>query len=104
MSSRLLSTPEEIEEQTVAYVDWMKQQKQVTVLTDEKINHPSHYNQGKIEVIDFIEDQQLNFSRGSAIKYIARAGKKPTENEVDDLKKALWYIEREIERIKKEKL
>jgi hypothetical protein len=65
-----------------------------------KINHPSHYNTGKIEVIDFIEDQQLNFSRGSAIKYISRAGKKPNEPELEDLKKALWYIQREIDRIR----
>lgn len=68
----------------------------------EKVNHPSHYNQGRIEVIDFIEDQKLNFSRGSAIKYISRAGKKPGESEVDDLQKAAWYISRELERLTKE--
>lgn len=65
----------------------------------EMINHPSHYNDGKIEVIDFIEDKQLNFHRGNAVKYIARAGKKDKSKEVEDLKKAQWYIEREIKRL-----
>ena len=65
----------------------------------EMINHPSHYNDGKIEVIDFIEDKNLNFHRGNAVKYIARAGKKDKSKEVEDLKKAPWYIEREIKRV-----
>lgn len=65
------------------------------------INHPSHYTDGKIEVIDFIEEKQLNFHRGNAIKYIARAGKKNKETEIEDLKKADWYINREIQRLAK---
>ena len=65
----------------------------------EMVNHPSHYNDGKIEVIDFIEDKQLNFHRGNAVKYIARAGKKDKAKEVEDLKKAQWYIEREIKKL-----
>jgi hypothetical protein len=65
----------------------------------EMVNHPSHYNDGKIEVIDFIEDKHLNFHRGNAVKYIARAGKKDKSKEVEDLKKAQWYIEREIKRV-----
>nr|DAR50614.1 MAG TPA: nucelotide kinase [Caudoviricetes sp.] len=65
------------------------------------INHPSHYTDGKIEVIDFIEDKQLNFHRGNAIKYIARAGKKNKEKEIEDLEKAAWYINREIQRLEK---
>ncbi len=65
------------------------------------INHPSHYTDGKIEVIDFIEDKQLNFHRGNAIKYIARAGKKNAEKEIEDLEKAIWYINREIQRLEK---
>lgn len=67
------------------------------------INHPSHYTDGKIEVIDFIEDKQLNFHRGNAIKYIARAGKKNKEKEIEDLEKAAWYINREIQRLEKQK-
>ena len=65
------------------------------------INHPSHYTDGKIEVIDFIEEKQLNFHRGNAIKYIARAGKKNKETEIEDLEKAVWYINREIQRLEK---
>lgn len=68
----------------------------------EKVNHPNHYNSGKIEVIDYIEDQNLNFSRGNAIKYISRAGKKDPAAEIEDLKKAAWYINREIERLENE--
>lgn len=65
----------------------------------EAVNHPSHYNTGKIEVIDAIEDWKLNFSRGNAVKYIARAGHKG--DELEDLKKAAWYINREVERLEK---
>lgn len=62
--------------------------------TKETVNHPSHYNQGNIEVIDAIEDWKMGFNDGNAIKYIARhrAKGKPEE----DLKKALWYITREL--------
>lgn len=66
------------------------------------VNHPSHYTDGKIEVIDFIEDKHLNFHRGNAIKYISRAGKKNPEKEIEDLQKAVWYINREIQRLKRE--
>jgi hypothetical protein len=63
----------------------------------EMINHPKHYNSGKIEVIEFIEDQKLNFARGSVIKYASRAGKKDPAKEIEDLEKAVWYLKREIE-------
>ena len=62
------------------------------------VNHPSHYNVGKIEVIDAIEAWELNFSLGNAVKYIARADHKGKP--VEDLEKARWYIEREIQRRK----
>ncbi len=62
----------------------------------DPIDHPQHYNTGKIEVIDFIEDQKLGFSLGNAVKYISRAGKKDQSKKIEDLKKAIWYIEREI--------
>ena len=69
----------------------------------DSINHPAHYNTGKIEVIDFIEDQQLGFHLGNAVKYICRAGRKNSDatsvelSEISDLKKAVWYIQRYIE-------
>ena len=64
----------------------------------EMVNHPSHYNMGKYEAIDVIEDWNLNFNLGNAVKYISRAGHK--DDIVQDLKKSLWYIEREIQRLK----
>ena len=66
------------------------------------VDHPSHYNTGKIEAIDFIEDQNLNFHRGNAVKYIVRAGVKDKTKEVEDLQKAIWYINREIELLSKD--
>lgn len=65
----------------------------------EMINHPSHYNQGKFEAIDVIEDWKLNFNLGNTVKYISRAGHK--DNIIQDLKKSLWYLQREIERLEK---
>lgn len=67
----------------------------------DNINHPSHYTQYKgIEVIDLTE--QMNFNKGNAVKYICRAGFKSPESHVEDLKKARWYIDREIQRLEKE--
>ena len=65
----------------------------------DPVNRPAHYTDGKIEVIEFIEDKNLGFCLGNAIKYIARAGKKDPTKEVEDLKKAIWYIERRIKQI-----
>lgn len=67
--------------------------------SNDSVNHPSHYTDGKIEVIDFIEDKKLNFCRGNAVKYISRAGKKDSDKEIEDLRKASWYINREIKRL-----
>lgn len=61
----------------------------------EYINHPDHYNQGNIEVIDVIEDWNLGFHLGNAIKYIARAEHK--DNTRQDLEKAKWYLQRYID-------
>lgn len=65
----------------------------------ETVNHPSHYNTGKIEVIDAIEDWGLGFNDGNVVKYVARA--KHKNNQIEDLKKAAWYLNREIERLQK---
>ena len=69
---------------------------------NDPVNHPSHYTDGKIEVIDYIEDKNLPYHLGNAVKYISRAGKKDPKKEVEDLKKAVWYIERYIDLIGKE--
>ena len=64
------------------------------------VSHPSHYASGKIEVIEAIEDWALSYHRGNAVKYTARAGKKDPNKEIEDLEKAVWYLNREIERLK----
>ncbi len=62
----------------------------------DMVDHPPHYNQGPIEVIDFIESQEhLGFKRLSAIKYICRSGKKDSKKQ--DLEKAIWYLRREMD-------
>ena len=63
---------------------------------NDPVNHPAHYTTGKIEVIDYIEDQKLPYHLGNAVKYISRAGKKDKDKTVEDLKKAVWYIQRYI--------
>ena len=58
---------------------------------------PTHYTRGSIEVWDFIRDQGLNYFRGNAIKYICRAGFKSPQTEIEDLKKAIHYLENELQ-------
>lgn len=58
------------------------------------VDHPPHYNVGKIEVIDAIEDWRLGFHEGNIIKYVARS--KHKGKRAEDLKKAMWYLERLI--------
>lgn len=66
---------------------------------NDVVNHPSHYTAYKgVEVIQLTE--QMNFNRGNAVKYIARAGLKNPDTEIEDLEKARWYIDREIKRLK----
>ena len=65
---------------------------------EDPIN-PSWYKDGKIEVIEFIEDKDLGYCLGNAVKYIARAGKKDPTKEVEDLEKAKWYVERRIKQV-----
>lgn len=77
------------------------------VLEGNAVDHPQHYAGTKIEVIDYIEDKNLGFCLGNAIKYISRAGRKGSaamdqkEKTIQDLEKAIWYLNRRIEEIKK---
>ena len=70
---------------------------------NDNVNHPSHYTDGKIEVVDFIEDKKLGFHLGNTVKYICRAGKKDPEKTIEDLQKAEWYLHREIQRLSAQK-
>ena len=67
-------------------------------INDDEINHPSHYTNhpSGIECIEIAEHH--NFRIGNAIKYLWRQGLKNGESNVKDLKKAVWYINREIEK------
>lgn len=60
---------------------------------------PSHYQRGKIEIWDFVVDQQLDFLAGNVIKYVCRAGHKSHESELDDWLKVKAYVERKIKAI-----
>ncbi len=74
------------------YVEDLKEEE-----VPEQVDQPGHYNQGKIPVIDFIEDQEhLGFGRLTALKYICRSGKKYSTSKRQDLEKAIWYLKREI--------
>lgn len=66
----------------------------------EAVDHPSHYNQGKIEAIDYIQAWNMDFVEGSVIKYITRY--KFKGKPLEDLKKAKWYIERLIQNLEAE--
>lgn len=63
----------------------------------DRIDHPAHYSAGGIEAIDVIEAFGLGFHLGNVVKYVLRAGRKSADA-LEDLRKAQWYLEREIER------
>jgi len=65
----------------------------------DSVDHPEHYTFSSIEPIEVIEAWGLNFHRAQVIKYIARAPHKGKE--LEDLKKARWYLDREIMRLQK---
>jgi hypothetical protein len=67
----------------------------------ESVNHPAHYKAGGLEAIDVIEAFGLNFHLGNTVKYVLRAGRKGDATDlqkktIEDLKKGLWYLQREI--------
>ena len=73
-------------------------------MNKEQVNHPSHYqfgNDNTYEAIKVIDAWNLGFSLGNAVKYISRAGKKNPEKEIEDLEKAIWYIQHHIETLQK---
>ena len=70
---------------------------------NDAVNHPSHYTDGGIETIDFIEAKKMPYHLGNAVKYISRAGKKDQNKTIEDFQKAVWYIERYIKVLEGEK-
>lgn len=69
--------------------------------TSDPVSSPSHYTAYPVEVIELTE--HMNFCLGNVVKYCARAGLKDPETEIQDLKKAAWYLNREITRLEANK-
>ena len=67
------------------------------------VNHPQHYGgeSNPYESIKVIDAWDLDFCLGNTVKYISRAGKKNTDKELEDLKKALWYLQHKINTLEK---
>ena len=72
-------------------------------MNKEQVNHPDHYggSENVYEAIKVIDAWDLGFSLGNTVKYISRAGKKNKEKELEDLKKAAWYLEHHINQLEK---
>ncbi len=68
----------------------------------DQVNHPNHYGgeNNPYESIKVIEAWKLDFCLGNTVKYISRAGKKDADKNIEDLEKALWYLNRKIEQLK----
>ena len=71
----------------------------------EQVNHPQHYGgeSNPYEVIKVIDNWELGFSLGNTVKYISRAGKKGKDKELEDLRKALSYLQHHIETLEKDR-
>jgi hypothetical protein len=84
------------------YIDHRELEKKMEqkMSKEDPVNKPSHYNQGKFEVIEIIEDQKLDYHLGNVLKYVLRSRYKGKE--LEDLKKARWYLDRKIEKIEKQ--
>ena len=89
--------------------DWLdglaeavKEDREPELPENDPVNHPAHYTSGKIECIDYITDKQLDFCLGNAVKYITRAGKKDPAKTIEDLEKAVFYINYKIKILKEE--
>ena len=71
------------------------------ISSSETINHPQHYGgDTTYEAIKVIHAWELGFSLGNAVKYIARAGKKDPDKEIEDLEKAVWYVQDRIKELR----
>lgn len=96
---------EDLENRVIAIIDSYisknetEHQKIKATLENKYKMDRSYYNDGKylnIRLVDFVDDKELNFNLGNVIKYVSRAGKKKAETYIEDLEKAKWYLEHEI--------
>jgi len=78
--------------------------RKVKVEFAERIDHPEHYggDENPYEAIKVIEAWDLDFNLGNTVKYISRAGKKSPDTYKEDLRKAMWYLERALNKISEE--
>ena len=86
------------EKMGVPIEDYAKLHGEVVGVAPDPVNHPKHYTAGGIETIDFIEAKKLGYNLGNVVKYITRSGLKG--NQLEDLRKAQWYLSREIATLK----
>tara|TARA_R100000700_G_C3069883_1_gene80598 strand:+ start:312 stop:584 length:273 start_codon:yes stop_codon:yes gene_type:complete len=87
---------------STANLDEMDRRGMFPGIKKEMVNHPTHYKPdgSKYEAIDVIEDWNLGFNDGNAVKYICRHRFK--ESAIQDIEKAIWYLQRHLENLKKE--
>lgn len=78
--------------------DYAKAIGEIVGVAPDPVNHPKHYTSGGIETIDFIEAKKLGYNLGNVVKYITRSDYKG--NKLEDLRKAQWYLSREIGTLK----
>jgi hypothetical protein len=92
------SKPKNVAQSVSELMDYVKAKHGVTIVEVDPVNHPAHYTAGGIETIDFIEAKRLGYNLGNVVKYITRSGLKG--NQLEDLRKAQWYLTREINSVK----
>ena len=78
--------------------DYARAEGEIVGVAPDPVNHPKHYTTGGIETIDFIEAKKLGYNLGNVVKYITRSDYKG--NKLEDLRKAQWYLSREIATLK----
>ena len=86
------------EKMGVPIEDYAREHGEVVGIKPDPVNNPPHYTTGGIETIDFIEAKKLNYNIGNVVKYLTRADHKG--NKLEDLRKAQWYLTREINSLK----
>ena len=92
--SKIIKAVKEVK-QALDVIEMRRPKHRLQATETDLVNHPPHYKSGGVETIDFIEAKDLNYRLGNVVKYVSRAGKKESDP-IEDLKKALWYLNREI--------
>lgn len=77
--------------------------KEIAVTPSSAVDHPAHYggSENPYEAIKVIEAWGCGFAVGNCVKYLSRAGRKPGADRLEDLRKARWYLDREISNLEK---